>query len=210
MFTSLKKDNLSKYLYGEQFTFFLSHKCLPFIKDPLITCTNCRCWSQVRDPEDHFCHFWMTCASKNVPYVYKQLSFGNSKNTKHMPCSWLTYHPWCQTTALWRALVFWSRDTCHAGHAVGKAWSWDTNNQVLGLTWPPGMCGHILVLLFLGLYFLTWQVITGALRLLVQNTCDYMILQSNRIIGTCSIYSKSFFGILLVIRYLRAVVPNMG
>lgn len=133
-----------------------------------------------------------------------------SKNTKHMPCSWLTYHPWCQTTALWRALVFWSGDTCHAGHAVGKAWSWDTNNQVLGRTWSPEMCGHGLVPLFLGLYFLTWQVITEALRPLVQNTCDYMILQSNRIIATCSIYSKSFFGILLVIRYLRAVVPNMG
>lgn len=75
---SLRKDNSSKYLCGEQFTFFLSHKCLTFIKDSLITCTNCRCWSQVCDPEDHLGHFWMTCASKNVPYVYQQWSFWNS------------------------------------------------------------------------------------------------------------------------------------
>ena len=73
----LRTHNSSKYLHGEQFTFFLSHKCLPFIKDPLVTCTDCRCWSQVCDPKDHLCHFGMTYASKNAPYVYKQLNFWN-------------------------------------------------------------------------------------------------------------------------------------
>lgn len=86
------------------------------------------------------------------------------RNTKHVPCSWLTYHPWCQATALWSALLFWSGDTCHAGHAVGKAWSWDASHRVLSLTWPPGMCGRGLVPLSLGLHFLPWHAITWALK----------------------------------------------
>ena len=90
------------------------------------------------------------------------------RNTKHMPCSWLTYHPWCQTTALWSALVFWSGDTCHAGHAVGRAWGWDANDWILGLTWPPGMFGHRRVPFFLSLHFLAWQVALWALRSLTQ------------------------------------------
>lgn len=66
----------------------------------------------------------------------------SQRNTKHMLCSWLTYHPEWQTATLWRALVFWSGDPCHAGPTEGKAWGWDVSDWVLGLTWPPRVCGH--------------------------------------------------------------------
>lgn len=52
--------------------------------------------------------------------------------------------------------------SCWSRH--GESWSWDANDQVLGLTWPPEMCRHGLAPLFLSLRFLTLQVITWAVR----------------------------------------------
>lgn len=106
---------------------------------------------------------------------------------EHRPYALQLAHtsPWCQNRALGRALVFWSGDTCHAGHAVGKAWSWDTNDWVLGLTRPPGMCGHELVLFCLGLHFLIGQVITGALRALPSSKHLWLHVKSNRITVIC-------------------------
>lgn len=84
------------------------------------------------------------------------------RNTQHMPCSWLPYHQWCQVIALGRALVFWSENTCHAAQAE--------ESMELAYQWPgsgPELASRNVWAwvspLFLGLHFLTWQVITWTL-----------------------------------------------
>lgn len=162
----LKKDDSSKYLYAKQFTFFLSHKCLPFVKDPLVTCTNCRCWSQVCDPEAHLCHFGMTRASKNVPCVYKQLSFWNVlKGIQSICCAAGSHITRSGRQLLSEGLWFSDQETLvmpvpqrgkhGAGMSATGSWAWLGHQECVGT-------GEFHF--SLGLHFLTWQVTICAVR----------------------------------------------
>lgn len=90
-------------------------------------------------PKTIFAISGMTYVSKNVPDAYKQLSSWNVLKEIQSIChaAGLIYHPWCQTIALWRALVFFDQET-----PVMLVMQWESNSWggwILNLTWLPGI-----------------------------------------------------------------------
>lgn len=80
---SLRRNNLGKYLQGEQFTFFLSHKCLHLSSKIHLSPAQIAGVEARAVTLKHQCCFWMTYASKNVPYVCKRQSYWNSPSHTH-------------------------------------------------------------------------------------------------------------------------------